>query len=83
MHITKIFAAVSAAALLSLGLSVPASALVQQSYVVSGGTLLIGGGSINCESGCTVTTLDDGSQEIDTADGESFWTDGSGLYGAP
>lgn len=79
MHITKIYAAASAAALFALGLSVPASALVQRSYVVSGGTLNIGGGSINCQSGCTVTTLDDGSQEIDTASGESYWTNGSGL----
>ncbi|MBV8298999.1 MAG: hypothetical protein JO083_05605 [Candidatus Eremiobacteraeota bacterium] len=52
---------------------------MQRSYVVSGGTLNIGGGSINCQSGCTVTTLDDGSQEIDTASGESYWTNGSGL----
>jgi hypothetical protein len=82
LHIAKTLTAFSAAALLVLGLVGPASA-IQRTYQVGGGTLNVAGGSINCASGCTVTVLDDGTTQIDTADGQSYWSDGSGLYGAP
>lgn len=83
MYIIKRLAALSAAAVLMLAVTQPASAVVLRQYVTKAESILVGGGSINCQSGCTVTVNDDGTTEIDTGDGQSYLSDGTNLYGAP
>jgi hypothetical protein len=83
LSILKTPAALSAAALLALALTQPASANVLRQYVVTADAISVPGGSIACESGCTVTINSDGSEQIDTGNGDSYWSDGTDLYGAP
>ena len=82
MHVRKIITAISAsAALMLVGVLQPA--LAQPRVVITADSMSYGGGSFNCTGGCTITQLGNGWTQIDTADGESYLSDGTNVYGAP
>jgi hypothetical protein len=86
MRLRPLAAYAACAVLLSMGfatlLSAPANAQVKPEGPQYASVIRVPGGSVDCTSGCTFTDLGNGF-EIDTGDGNSYFDDGTNLFGAP